>query len=80
MLYVGRTDIAMKYYDKILDLDPCNTEVLYIKANLLLKARKYEEALKYFEKILKYDPDNTAAQEGKAKALDEIYRQNSPYY
>jgi tetratricopeptide (TPR) repeat protein len=58
-------DEAMKYVDRALELTPNNPEVLYLKAQILVKQDRNQESLEFFRKALAKQaqlPSRTAAQ------------------
>ena len=75
-------EMAMKYYDKALSLDPNNTDILTNKGIILMKLEKYDEALVLFDGILHIKPDSVGALYNKALSLDKLgrYEEATKYY
>jgi len=75
-------DLAIRSFDKILELDPNDTEAILKKVLVLLKLEKPDEAMSYVNKALEIEPYNIVALEYKANFL---VRQNNtdgarPFY
>lgn len=75
-------EMAMKYYDKALSLDPNNTDILTNKGIILMKLEKYNEALVLFDDILHIKPDSVGALYNTALSLDKLgrYEEATRYY
>ena len=56
-----RYEEAIKYYDKILEIDPEDQKALLNKGSVLKDLERYEEAIKYYDKILEINPNNVKA-------------------
>ena len=65
----GRYEEAIKYYDKILEIDPEDQKALLNKGSVLKNLERYEEAIKYYDKILEIDPNNVKALANKGIAF-----------
>ena len=49
---LGNPKDAMKFYDRMLTLEPKNTEALLKKGHALGKLGRYEQAILYYDKVL----------------------------
>lgn len=65
---------ALKFYDKLLEIDPNDTTALNNKGVELTSQRRYEKALKCFDKVLELDHEDTAALHN--KSIMEKYGEN----
>ncbi len=63
-------DLAIQYYNKVLEKDPKNENALLMIANLLINSKREEEAKNYLNKILTLNPNNIDAKNTLA-ALNE---------
>src|SRR5215217_4191421 len=61
---LGNYTKAMQYYDKILSIDPNNTEALHGKGLSLGTSGNHTKAMQYYDKILSIDPNNIDALTG----------------
>ena len=57
----GKHEEAIKYYDKILELNPNDEKALVNKGSILKDLERYEEAIKYYDKILELNPKHVKA-------------------
>ena len=64
-----RYEEAIKYYDKILEIDPEDQKALLNKGSVLRDLERYEESIKYYDKILEINPNHIKAISSKAIAL-----------
>ncbi len=61
-LYIrGQHDDAIKYYDKVLSVNPNDTYVLNSKGDSLYSLGKYQDAIEYYEKVLTINGTDTYA-------------------
>jgi tetratricopeptide (TPR) repeat protein len=60
---------AIKYFDKVLKIEPKNTDALNGKGVAFLSLGQYNTATSYFDKVLKIEPKNTDALNGKGAVL-----------
>ena len=67
-----RYDEAMKCYDKALEIDPKNANVLCNKGASLNELGKYDEAMKCYDKALEIDPKNANVLCNKGASLNEL--------
>lgn len=76
---------AIPLYERLLDCDPKNPDLMFLLANAYRQENRLDEAEKVFLKLLEQTPHNTDAIEGLArvyrsqhniKALDELYKQH----
>ena len=56
--FVGKTDSALVYYNRFLDIKPFHAKTISKKADILLTAKKYDEVLEMTGKFLGKDPEN----------------------
>jgi tetratricopeptide (TPR) repeat protein len=56
----GVMEQAIEYYDKALDIDPKNADVLINKGEVLYQSKKYNEAIECYDKALAIDPNDVA--------------------
>lgn len=61
MLNLGNPKDAMNIYDKILSMEPQQTDALIKKGNILGKLGKYEEAILHYDKAISKDNQNILA-------------------
>jgi len=55
--YLGSHEVALRWYDRALEVSPVNASVLYEKGYTLRKMQRYEDAIKSFDQALAVDPD-----------------------
>ena len=65
----NRYEEAIKYYDKILEVNPDDQKALLNKGSVLKDLERYEEAIKYYDKILEVNPDHVKALSNKGISL-----------
>ena len=70
----NKYDVAIEYYDRVLQVAPNDTETLFKKGEALFGLGNYEDAIQYNDKILELDPNDTGALDNKGKALDRLGR------
>lgn len=70
---------GVKYYDKILAINPSETIALNNKANLLADNQMYDEAFNYYDKILEINSSDILAINNKAFTLAEIGKNEQAY-
>lgn len=63
---------ALTFFDRMLEEDPENVEVLTNKGSALAKLGQYNEAVTYYDLALKIQPNYLPAMNNKANALAEI--------
>ena len=63
---------AITYYDKVLAIEPNNTDALAVKVVALAELGKFGEAITSLDKILAIEPNNTKVLELKEKLLSEL--------
>jgi tetratricopeptide (TPR) repeat protein len=64
----GRPEMALRQYEKVLDLDPHNPEALYNAGLALNESRRVTEAVDAWKRYLKYYPDGKWA----LRAVDHL--------
>lgn len=72
LLEMGKYQEALESFDKFLELDPNDVDVLFVKGYSLMLLGKNQEALKCYEKALELDPDFEAAKKAKSDLLLKI--------
>ena len=65
----GRHEESIKYYDRILEINPEDQRALLNKGSVLLELDRYEDSIKQYDKILEINPDNVKALVSKGMAL-----------
>ena len=65
----GRHEESIKYYDKILEINPKDQKALLNKGSVLSDLERYEESIKYYDKILEINPNHVKALASKGIAL-----------
>ena len=65
----GRHEESIKYYDKILEINPKDQKALLNKGSVLRDLERYKESIKYYDKILEINPNHIKAISSKAIAL-----------
>jgi len=68
---VTEYDIALSYFDRVLQIEPDNLQALNAKGVIFAKTANYDEALTYFDKILEIDPENVDAMINKVALFAE---------
>lgn len=78
----GKTDEAIKYFDRALAINQSDTDSLYAKGYALDSLGRYEEAVKYYDKALAIDPDDVDALYNKGGILFDLgkYQEAIRYY
>jgi len=64
-----RYEESLKYYDKILEINPNDQKALLNKGSALRDIERYEESLKYYDKILEINPNHVKALASKGISL-----------
>ncbi|HEY8109613.1 MAG TPA: tetratricopeptide repeat protein [Candidatus Nitrosotenuis sp.] len=72
LMRLCKYDSAITFFDKSLEENPENIEILTNKGSALAKLGQYSEALTYYNLALKIEPDYLPAINNKANALAEI--------
>lgn len=65
----GRYEESLLYLDKILEIEPNNSNALINKASVLIKLELFENSIEVLNHHLKFEPENTSVLEMKALAL-----------
>ena len=60
---------AVKYFNKVLQVEPNNIKTMLDKGEMLFELEKYNESIKCFDHVLAIDPNNEQALENKACIL-----------
>ncbi len=61
LLYQGKIDAAMIFFDKAILYNSENFEAYYYKGNCLANKKKYSKAILEYNKAIKYKPDYAEA-------------------
>lgn len=72
----NRYEEAIKYYDKILEINPNDEKALLNKGSVLIELDRIEEAIKYYEMIIEINPNNVKALASKGIALAHLQEYN----
>ncbi len=72
----NRYEEAIKYYDKILEINPNDEKALLNKGSVLIELDRIEEAIKYYERIIEINPNNVKALASKGIALAHLQEYN----
>ena len=67
----GLSDDAIKWYDKALELDPKNVDVMLEKGLALYNLAKFTKAVECFDKVIAINGNNSMAIKYKRWALDK---------
>jgi len=68
----GRYEESIKYYDRILEINPEDQKALLNKGSVLIELDKFIEAIKYYDRILEINPNNVKALASKGIALSHL--------
>ena len=71
---LGQNEEAIRYFDKVIAIDPNDVDALINKGSTFIILGKYEEAIKYYDKVLAIDPNNALASGNKGLANDYLDR------
>ena len=69
LLQLGKSEEAISYFDKVLEIDPNDLKALNNKGAALGNLGKSEEAISYFDKVLEIDPNHIDALNNKGSVL-----------
>ncbi len=72
LFHQGNYTDAITYYDKALELNSTDTNVLYNKALALDNLGRVNEAITYYDKVLAISPNDTYSLNNKGLALDNL--------
>lgn len=72
----NRYEEAIKYYDKILEINPNDEKALLNKGSVLIELDRIEEAIKYYERVIEINPNNVKALASKGIALAHLQEYN----
>lgn len=72
----NRYEEAIKYYDKILEINPNDEKALLNKGSVLIELDRIEEAIKHYERIIEINPNNVKALASKGIALAHLQEYN----
>jgi hypothetical protein len=78
----GLDEEIVRRYDKVLALDPEDTDAWYYKGNSLMALGRYEEAVLCYDQVLALDPDSLSYDicQSKGRALDGLKRYEEAIY
>jgi len=68
LLGEGKNEEAVKYFDRVLAIEPDAVDALNNKGVALAELGRYEEAVKYFDRVLAMDPNDIDAQGNRHQA------------
>src|SRR2546426_12274741 len=68
----GNYENAIKYYDKALEINSTDINVLYNKALALDSLGRHDEAVSYYDKVLAIKPNDTDSLNNKGLDLDVL--------
>jgi tetratricopeptide (TPR) repeat protein len=79
---LGQFNESIVYYDKILAIDPNNTDIMYNKGDSLSDLGQYNESIGYFDKVLAINPNHVLALANKGSALTNLgkFNESIEYY
>jgi len=72
VIYYDRLDEAISYFDRVLEIEPGNVNVLFNKGEALFYYDKYEEAISYYDRILDVEPDDIEVLGKKGDAMASL--------
>jgi len=76
----NRHEESIKYYDKILEINPEDQRALLNKGSVLLELDRFEEAIEQYNKILEINPNNVKALASKGIALSWLDQHNEALF
>ena len=65
----GRFEESIKYYDKILEINPEDQRAMLNRGSVLLELERYEDSIKQYNRILEINPNHVKALVSKGIAL-----------
>jgi tetratricopeptide (TPR) repeat protein len=68
----GNYEESIKYYDRILEINPEDQKALLNNGSVLIELDRFEEAIKYYDRILEINPKNVKALASKGIALSHL--------
>ncbi len=68
-LALEQYDRAVRYFDKVINLEQTNELAYFLKGNALSKQKKYKEAMEAYDYAIKYSPGYKEAYVGKGAML-----------
>lgn len=69
---LGQYQEAINWYDKALEINPSDIDVLYYKGNSLYALGQYQEAITWYDKALVLEPDNQDILKYKDAAINQL--------
>ncbi|MFO8056422.1 MAG: tetratricopeptide repeat protein [bacterium] len=75
MLSYGRSEEAKKYFQRALEMDPCNPSALNNLGNIAMERGKRDRAERLYRRALRCDPENTAALLNLSRLLESSGRE-----
>ena len=70
----GRFEEAVRYYDKVLEIDPQHDEAWYSKGTILSQLGRFDEAIRCYDRAIEIDPHNSEAWNNKGASLSQSGR------
>ena len=68
----GNYEESIKYYDRILEINPEDQKALLNNGSVLIELDRFKEAIKYYDRILEINPKNVKALASKGIALSHL--------
>ena len=68
----GEYELAIQDYNRVIDLDPCNTHAFHNRGISYDKLTLYDKAIQDFTRVLELDPDNANAYFNRGSAFDSL--------
>ena len=68
----GRHEESIKYYDRILEINPEDQRAMLNKGSVLLELDRYDDAIKEYNRILEINPENVKALVSKGMVLNHL--------
>ena len=70
----GKYEESIKYYDKILEINPNDVNALLNKGSIFIELDKFDESIKHYDKILEINPNDVNALASKGIALSHLHK------
>ena len=76
LMYNGKKEEALLYYDKILKKYPDEVQFIYMKGMVFYEFKEFTEAIKFFDEVLQKNHEDIDALYAKGTALSSIEQHN----